>query len=565
MSAFCGMDTGRGREQSGRLLAGADRLHLLALLLRTATTAAAWEGADAEAFRDRVSTAAVGPLLRAELALRATGARLRAEAAAQDAASAVDRSPAPGAGASPDIAAGPAMGAVPAMGAAPALGAVPALGAMAAGSAASARSGPSGRVLGVAAVGRGRAGSPGASAWPSSAAEISAGIGEGLDLAGERVLSELDARGVRTEGLEQLGRDADRFGAVLEDWTAGGRTPTLAQLVSGAILVTGSGGVGILEAATGEDSPFLDDRPGGIVHAVRSDETRTPAPASLPDLIRDNAALRRRAGDAGPLPFGRIGIQEVLGADGARAYIVQVPPTEGAPITSAPDSWGGQGASRDWASNLRLVAGQHPAAMHDVRAALSAPGPGGDPLVPPGSRVLLVGHSQGGIVATHLAADPTFNSTSGAPGTYAVTHTLSIGSPVQTVLPADPATQVVNVTHGPLSLGAHGASGDPIAHLDLQGLRVDGSRLTSPQVHEVLLDSGESAWDAEDWLRRNHDSLGPQGEPALGYAGTLARGTAQDPVLRGLERELTGVYLGEGATVTASHVVEVGRTDLSGT
>lgn len=547
MSAFCGMDTGLGREQSGRLLAGADRLHLLALLLRAAISAAAWEGPDAEAFRDRVSTAAVGPLARAELALRATGARLRAEAAAQDAASAVDRDPAPGAGAAPAVGAAQAMGAAPAVAAAAEL------------------SGPSGRMLGVAAAGRGRAGSPGASAWPSSAAEISAGIGEGLDLAGERVLSELDARGVRTEGLEQLGRDADRFGAVLEDWSAGGRTPTLAQLVSGAILVTGSGGVGILEAATGEDSSFLDDRPGGIVHTVRSLERRTPAPASLPDLIRDNAALRRRAGDAGPLPFGRIGIQEVRGADGARAYVVQVPPTEGAPITSAPEAWGGQGASRDWASNLRLVAGQHPAALDDVRAALSAPGPGGDPLVPPGSRVLLVGHSQGGIVAAHLAADPTFNSTSGAPGTYAVTHTLSIGSPVQTGLPADPATQVVNVTHGPLSLGAHGASGDPIAHLDLQGLRVDGSRLSSPQVHEVLLDSGESAWDAGDWLRRNHDSLGPRGEPDRGYAGTLAHAAAEDPVLRGLERELTGAYLGEGVTVTASHVVEVGRTDLSGT
>ena len=550
MSAFCGMDTGLGREQSGRLFAGADRLHLLALLLRAAISAAAWEGPDAEAFRDRVSTAAVGPLARAELALRATGARLRAEAAAQDAASAVDRSPAPGAGAAPAVGAAPPVGAAPAV---------------AANAAAAAPSGPSGRMLGVAAAGRGRSGSPGASAWPASAAEISAGIGEGLDLAGERVLSALDARGVRTEGLEQLGRDADRFGAVLEDWSAGGRTPTLAQLASGALLVAGSGGVGILEAATGEDSPLLDDRPGGIVHTVRSHGGRTPAPASLPDLVRDNAALRRRAGDAGPLPFGRIGIQEVLGADGARAYIVQVPPTEGARITSAPDAWGGQGASRDWASNLRLVAGQHPAAMDDVRAALSAPGPGGGPLVPAGSRVLLVGHSQGGIVAAHLAADPTFNSTSGAPGTYAVTHTLTIGSPVQTVVPADPATRVVDVTHGPLSLGATGASGDLVAHLDLQGLQVDGGRLASPQVREVLLDSGESAWDAGDWLRRNHDSLGPQGEPDRGYAGTLAHATAEDPVLRGLERELTGAYLGEGTVVTASHVVEVGRTDLSGT
>src|SRR5699024_10093905 len=155
---------------------------------------------------------------------------------------------------------------------------------------------------------------------------------------------------------------------------------------------------------------------------------------TLQDLIVQNDALRMD-NPGGPLEHGQIGIQEVHRTGGGDpAYIVQVPPTEGAAFSDVPGAYGEQGNSRDWGSNLRLVAGQHPAAMDDVRAAREAAG------VPAGADVLLVGHSQGGIVANHLSADPTFNSSSGDSGTYNVTHAFSVGSPVQTVVPAQGST-----------------------------------------------------------------------------------------------------------------------------
>src|SRR5699024_11645642 len=91
-----------------------------------------------------------------------------------------------------------------------------------------------------------------------------------------------------------------------------------------------------------------------------------------------------------------------------------------------------------------------------------------------------------GIVANHLSADPTFNSSSGEPGTYNITHTFSVGSPVQTVVPAQGTTESVNVNHE-ASLGHGGFGGDLIPATDLGGLQADGGTLTAPNRHEVPL------------------------------------------------------------------------------
>src|SRR5690625_7034250 len=63
---------------------------------------------------------------------------------------------------------------------------------------------------------------------------------------------------------------------------------------------------------------------------------------------------------------------------------------------------------------------------------------------------MFVGHSQGGLTAAQLAADPSFNNTSGTPGSYNVTHSFSVGSPIETVIPAQGSTRVVNVAHNPV-------------------------------------------------------------------------------------------------------------------
>lgn len=379
-------------------------------------------------------------------------------------------------------------------------------------------------------------------------------LGRGVNGSIDLLEDGLGRFGVNTAGIGQFQRDANHLGEIMEDWATGERVPTIAELGAAGLVTIGSAGAGIYEATTGEDTAFLDDRPGGTVHDVRTDTHPARSPQTLQDLVLDNDALRIDNPGGGPLEAGRIGVQEVRGTDGGEpAYIVQVPPTEGASPVSAPEAYGGQGNSRDWGSNLRLVAGQHPAAMDDVRAAMDAAG------VPPGSDVMLVGHSQGGIVANQLSADPTFNSASGEPGTYDVTHAFSVGAPVQTVVPAQESTESVTVNHG-TEVGPDGISGDGIAALDLQGLQPGGTYLNAPNRHEVTLPGYPvDSTDPVAVLESNHDSVGPNGDPDGGYSGSLARHAAEDPTLSALRHDLSGEYLGDGTYVSASHVVTVGR------
>ena len=354
--------------------------------------------------------------------------------------------------------------------------------------------------------------------------------------------------------LAQFQRDAEHLGGILEEWATGERVPTIAEVVAASLVTAGSAGVGVYESVTGGDTALLDDRPGGVVDSVHTDPTPAQGPRTLQDLVVRNDALRMDNPTGATLAAGQIGIQEVHRSSGAEpAYIVQVPPTEGAGVFDVPGSYGGQGNSRGWGSNLRLVAGQHPAAMDDVRAAMEAAG------VPPGAEVLIVGHSQGGIIANHLAADPTFNSPSGAAGTYDVTHTFAIGAPVQTVVPAQATTLSVNAHHG-AGISADGVSGDLIAGLDLGGAQVDGGTLESPNRLEVPLPGYPvPSLHPLRVLEANHDSMGADGRADAGYSGSIDRAVSTDPTLSALQEELTGSYLGEGTQVASSHVVTVGR------
>lgn len=401
------------------------------------------------------------------------------------------------------------------------------------------------------------------------AAQTSELLGWGFNGAVDLLEGGLGLFGVKTDGIGQFQNDANHLGGILEDWATGERVPTIAEMGAAGIVAAGSAGVGFYEAVTGNDTAFLDDRPGGIVHGVETTSGPQQSPADLGDLIIGNNSLRM-PNPGGPLENGQIGIQEIHNSTGSEpVFIVQVPPTEGAGLGEFPEAYGGQGNSRDWGSNLRLVSGQHPAAMDDVRAAMEAAG------VPPGANVMLVGHSQGGIVATHLAADASFNNDSGAPGTYNVTHGFTVGSPVQTVLPAQDSTEVVNVTHGPVGLDPQlefggvpvplptdiSYTGDPIAQLDLQGLQIDGGTLSAPNLHEVVLpgSSGQLSQGTQP-LFDNHDSYSAD-DPSFGYYGSVQEASSTDPVLTALQNDLTGVYLGDGTYVAESHVVTVGRGD----
>ncbi|WP_114855291.1 hypothetical protein [Brachybacterium sp. YJGR34] len=521
MTEFWGMDTAQVRDHAERLCTASGEVEELAARLGAAVHGVRWTGADAEAFRGRWSALASRQLVSMVAELRARGEDGLGQADQQDVASAADGSPT-----------GTSGGTIPPVEASP-----------------SSR-GPL------------RADRPGIPAEFEDPAEgalsdlagwVSDGIGWGVDTGIDLLEGGLGLLGANTHGIAQLQRDADHLGGVLEDWATGERVPTIAELGAAGLLTTGSAGVGAYEAVTGEDTALFDDRPGGIVESVRTESIPTPSPQTLQDLIAQNDALRLDT-PGGPLENGRIGIQEVHRADGGEpAYIVQIPPTEGADLTDVPGAYGGQGNSRDWSSNLRLIAGQHPAAMDDVRAAMASAE------VPPGAQVLIVGHSQGGIVANRLSADPTFNSSSGQSGTYHVTHTVAVGSPVQTSVPAQGSTQSVSVHHAG-GIGPEGISGDLIPGLDLGGLQVDGGTLGAPNRHEVSLPGYPvPSIDLVEVLASNHDSVGPDGDADAGYSGSVGRATASDPTLSALQDDLTGVYLGDGTVVARSHVVTVGR------
>ncbi|WP_344672009.1 hypothetical protein, partial [Catenulispora yoronensis] len=61
--------------------------------------------------------------------------------------------------------------------------------------------------------------------------------------------------------------------------------------------------------------------------------------------------------------------------------------------------------------------------------------------VPPGSEVMLVGHSLGGITALNIAADPH------TAATYRITHVVAIGSPIDNKRAADPTTAVLSLAN----------------------------------------------------------------------------------------------------------------------
>lgn len=541
MNAFRGMDTAQLREHAERLRTASGEVEALTARLGTTVRSATWTGADADAFQARWTSLATGRLAVLCTDLLALGVTGLEEAAEQDAASDGDGEAADRDGEAADGDGGASAGGAGSP--APAGGSLP---------------------------GRGylhedspwmpdRLENPVESALSSLAADISARIGWGVDSGIDLLEDGLGAIGANTDGIAQFQRDADHVGGIFEDWATGERVPTIAEVGSAGLLAMGSAGVGVHEAVTGSDTALLDDRPGGIVDSVTTDDSITDdslaqSPQTLQDLVLGNTALRSGMPEDGPLASGRIGIQEVRSARSSEpSYIVQVPPTEGARISEVPDAYGEQGNSRDWASNLRLVAGQHPAAMDDVRAAMEAAG------VPPGADVMIVGHSQGGIIANRLAADPTFNSRSGEPGSYHVTHAFTVGSPVQTVVPAQATTVSVNVNHE-TSLGPSGLGGDLIPATDLQGLQIDGGTLSAPNRHEVTLDPYPgTGWDPMPVLAANHDSVGPGRDPDGGYAGSVGRASETDPTLSALQEDLTGVYLGEGTWVARSQVVTVGR------
>lgn len=316
----------------------------------------------------------------------------------------------------------------------------------------------------------------------------------------------------------------------------------------------------------------LDHRTDVEVHGSRQ-ITDSEAPEDLADLILQNDETRRTIPGSEPprtyepLDEAQVRVQKVTGADGVERYVVHVPPTQGAPMlvnhevfgrdTKIPDvdrtlsGWDQQGQPFGWDNNLYAMAGKENAGANAVRAAMEEAG------IPPGSEVAFVAHSQGGLVASQLADDPSFNG-----GQYQVTDVFSVGSPVQTYTPADPGTDVLNVQHV-----EHGdRKGDFVPALDLEGRShqfPDGN--PAPNVNDVTFGTPQPSegFPAPDPNHQAHDSVlwdheAGVHDPDSAYYGTV-RNNADDPTLLAKDERMRGKYYGDGTTMEEDIVVDVSR------
>jgi Lipase (class 3) len=155
------------------------------------------------------------------------------------------------------------------------------------------------------------------------------------------------------------------------------------------------------------DGPAMVTSLGADTH----DPSMVVPPNGFGDLVD---GLAYRDAEASGSHQGDIDVRVVTAADGSRSYIVDIPGTKDWHVAPGVHA----GPLNDLGTNLHAMGGQSTSYEQGVAEALRQAGAG------PGDPVMLVGHSQGGIVATDAANH--FVSS----GQFNVTHVVTLGSPV---------------------------------------------------------------------------------------------------------------------------------------
>ena len=163
---------------------------------------------------------------------------------------------------------------------------------------------------------------------------------------------------------------------------------------------------------------FPDGAPTAGLLGWSSDPADLQPPRTAGDLLR---GVRRRATSTP----GEIGVVRLRGADGRDRYVVQLPGTADWSLHGGPET-------RDLTGNITLSAGAQSAYAAGVVLALKAA------KVPAAAPVLLVGHSQGGMVAAALAADPRVRNA------FDIRCVLTAGAPLGRI-PDAPGVEVLAV------------------------------------------------------------------------------------------------------------------------
>ena len=204
-----------------------------------------------------------------------------------------------------------------------------------------------------------------------------------------------------------------------------------ALLIGTAVGVIGHGEVRVRPAVGAPPPP---DRPAGsLQELVRRVAALSPGTSSSAAQVPVPA--HRRGGStpgSPPRPAlepegGRIRIERVRGTDGVVRSVVHIPGTQ--------DWDAGHGTNpMDMASNVALAAGLPAPSTEGVVLALRAAGVRAD------EPLLLVGHSQGGLTALHLANNPAFRQE------FTPDAVLTAGSPTGSA-PAPEGVKVLSLEH----------------------------------------------------------------------------------------------------------------------
>ncbi|MBP3976764.1 hypothetical protein [Microbacterium sp. BLY] len=234
-----------------------------------------------------------------------------------------------------------------------------------------------------------------------------------------RLLAADERLGPLADALERRAQDR-RFRGLDDQFDAGGLLP---PLFSAGAVVGMTSGLGRV-------------RPGmtlsGTADPVRVGVVASSRPNSAPSGLA--GALRRMPASAG----AQVAVERYTMPGGATRYVAYL----GGSRSMAPGDAGGT-EPWDMKSNVELYTGGRSASYQATLDALAAAG------ARPGDRVDVVAHSQGGMIAAHLARESGF----------AVTTQLTAGSPVEPVLSTDQT--LVQLRHTDDVVSALAAGGSP--------------------------------------------------------------------------------------------------------
>ncbi|WP_432542799.1 hypothetical protein [Kineococcus sp. SYSU DK002] len=371
-----------------------------------------------------------------------------------------------------------------------------------------------------------------------AAAVVAAGVAHRVQEANHRVLGAAVGQAVRGRvDLEALARTARaEFGAVggrVADDVAGvgrflaGHPEVVEELVAltpdllaAADLPAPRTVAGVAGALTslGAVTPLFRETAVRVTPLERPRATPSRPPRGFAEVLdgvaHQSTGYAASAGSVGgrlaaagtPAPGG-VRLERVTQADGRVGWVVEIPGTQDwTPLPSSTTT------PMDLTTNLRAVAGQPTATGAAVVAALRQAGAGA------GEPVLLAGHSQGGLTAASLAADPAVRAE------FRITHVLMAGSPVDGIAVPE-GVRTVSFEH----------TGDVVPALD--GRAAAGS----PGRTVVLRDVGDDPEVAADPLRAHGWGR---------YLETAALAdAADDPALRDFRDSGSAFFDAPGARV----------------